>query len=188
MAIAALQNEALRLAALPITVEQYHVLGESGALGARTELLEGVIIAKMTKTPRHTLIVMRLQDALREMCMPGCCIFPEQPLTLTDSEPEPDLAVVVGSLEDYADAHPSTALLVIEVAVSSLELDRRKAGIYARAGIPEYWLFDAEANQVEVYSNPTRDAYANRRIAAAGESLPVPFAPEHAVDLKSILR
>ena len=68
----------------------------------------------------------------------------EDPLTLADSEPEPDLAVIDGKIKDYDYIRVTTARLVIEVSVSSLALDRAKAAIYAAAGIPEYWIVLAE--------------------------------------------
>ena len=94
------------------------------------------------------------------------------PLNLgRDSDPEPDLAVVRGRIEDYSD-HPTTALLIVEVSDTTLRLDRRKAGLYAAAGIAEYWIVNLNERQVEVHRSPQADGeYAERRVISAGESL-----------------
>jgi Uma2 family endonuclease len=78
------------------------------------------------------------------------------PLALDEhSEPEPDVAVVAGAIRDYLEAHPRMAALVVEVADSSLRLDRRfKAAIYARAGLPEYWIADLAQRALEVHRDP----------------------------------
>jgi len=83
----------------------------------------------------------------------------EEPLTLADSEPEPDVAVVQGTPEDYRTEHPSTAELVIEVAIATLELDRDKADLYAAAGVPEYWIVIPEEQAVEVLRTPSPVGY-----------------------------
>jgi len=99
------------------------------------------------------------------------------PLAIADdSEPEPDAAIVPAG--DYDQAHPTTALLVIEVADSSLARDRRKAGLYAAAGIPECWIVDLTARVVEVYSAPSAGGYASQRTAALGEVLRAIAVPE----------
>ena len=82
------------------------------------------------------------------------------PLRLGEiTEPEPDVAVIAGSIRDYTDAHPSTAALVIEVADTSLAYDRTtKASLYAKAGIAEYWIINLNNRQLEVYRSPRVDA------------------------------
>ena len=78
---------------------------------------------------------------------------------MSDSEPEPDLSVVNGRLEDFRDAHPTTALLAVEVADVTIELDRAKAELYAEANIPEFWLVLAEEKMVEVHTHPRNGEY-----------------------------
>ena len=136
MSTSILDTQAVRQAVLPITVDQYHQLGEARIISDNTELLSGVILEKMIKTPRHTWIVERLADSPRQCLPTGFHIRQEQPLTLTDSEPEPDIAGG-GNRNDFQNAHPATAHLVIEVAVTTEDLDRRKAEIYAQAGVAE---------------------------------------------------
>ena len=149
-----LDNPAVRQAALPISVEQYHELGRTGIIPTNTELVRGVILGKMIKSPEHSWLVQYLVDWLRSALPTGWHVRQEQPLTLSDSEPEPDVAVVLGSPGNYRQRHPSTAALVIEVAVTSSELDREKAAIYAEANVPEYWLVLPGQDQAEVYSLP----------------------------------
>jgi Uma2 family endonuclease len=77
------------------------------------------------------------------------------------SEPEPDLAVLPGSARDFDEAHPATALLVVEVAESSVSFDRRrKSGLYARARIQEYWIVNLVRRRLEVYRDPAPDPQA----------------------------
>ena len=103
----------------PLSVEAYHALGEAGLIPERTELLYGFVYHKMSKSPLHTFLVLRLLRLLQAVLPPGLYLRPEQPLTCVDSEPEPDLAVVFGSEEAFRQAHPRTAELVIEVCVST---------------------------------------------------------------------
>lgn len=110
----------------------------------------------------------------------------EGPLTFTDSEPEPDLSVVRGLPESYRHAHPTAAELVVEVAVSSLEIDRLKALIYAEAGVPEYWIVCPEEKQVEVYRQPGAQGFAERTVLAAPATIECAALPGVRVDLAAL--
>jgi Uma2 family endonuclease len=107
-----------------------------------------------------------VEEALRAAFGSGFDVRAQLPLAVDDrSEPEPDIAVVVGSPRDYRDSHPKTALLVVEVADSSVEFDRtRKLAMYARNGIEEYWILNLEARALEVYRQPCGSKYRDRRI------------------------
>ena len=86
--------------------------------------------------------------------------------------PEPDVAVVPGQIRDYARSHPRTAELVVEISDSSLAIDRgRKLRLYAREGVPEYWIVSLADDCVEVYRQPSGEAYADIRIYRRGESI-----------------
>ncbi|MCO6456817.1 MAG: Uma2 family endonuclease [Pirellulaceae bacterium] len=150
-----LDNNAFRKLVMPISVEQYQKLGTYGILSENTELIRGFIIEKMIKSPRHSWLVQRMVDWLRSGPMAGYHVRQEQPLTLRDSEPEPDVAVVPGAPDDYRDHHPFSAHLVIEVAISSEDIDREKATLYSEAGIDEYWIVLPELRIVEVYRQPS---------------------------------
>ncbi len=150
---------AIRARMHPISVELYHHLGELGHISERTELIRGVIIDQMPKSPLHSSIVELLGDHLVVSLPEGWIVRREQPLTFADSEPEPDLAVVSGTRADYFQAHPSSAAMVIEVCVSSEEVDRVKLGLYASAGIGEAWLVLADRRVVERFTEPHAGEY-----------------------------
>ena len=120
------------------------------------ELLEGrLVVAEAQHTPHATAIDL-VGEALRQGFGAGWRVRIQLPLGLgPDSEPEPDVAVVAGAPRDYLTAHPSTAALVVEVADSSLRLDRRlKSGLYARAGLAEYWIVNLVDGVLEVHRDP----------------------------------
>ena len=158
-----LEGEALRKHVHPISVAFYHAASELGLIEERVELLQGVIFDKMSKSPLLYTVFQTLLDMLNALKLTGSCIRSEGPLTTPDSEPEPDLAVCVGSKSDYFDSHPTTAEFVIEVAISSIEIDRKKAEIYAAAGVPEYWIVMPKLGEIEVYRDPKNGAYESRQ-------------------------
>jgi Uma2 family endonuclease len=95
----------------------------------------------------------------------------EDPLTVADSEPEPDVSVVTGKREDYAEAHPSTALLVVEVAVTSESSDRELIPVYAGAGVAEFWIILAAKQQIECFTVPSGEVYLESRVYGPGDVL-----------------
>src|SRR5216117_830170 len=95
----------------PLSVEEYHRLDEFNENGRRTELIRGILIEKMSKSPLHCTIAKRLYDKIVSLLSGGFIVRHEAPLTLADSEPEPDVAVVRGAETDFAAAHPTTAEL-----------------------------------------------------------------------------
>lgn len=172
-----LDEPAVRRAVFPVSVEFYHELGRLGFLDQSVELLDGVIVSKMSKSPLHVTTIDRLDDLVRAALRPGLRLRHESPITTGISEPEPDLSVIEGSPGDFTRHHPTTALLVIEVAISSVEIDRRKAAIYARAGVQEYWLVEPEARRITVFRQPAGDAYGLESVfteeaALTSEALP----------------
>ena len=157
-------------------VERYHEMVQSGALGAddRIELLEGVLVEKMSKNPPHVYSTMATMRLLNAMVPAGWHLRSQDPVTLADSEPEPDLMVVRGDGQAYLSHHPhgSEIGLVVEVADSSLRRDRGiKKRIYARAGIPVYWLIDLASRTVEVYTGPQGSDYAVRQVLEPSQEL-----------------
>jgi len=93
---------------------------------------------------------------------PGWVVRLQAPISLDDeSEPEPDLVVVPGRPNDYRTSHPSHPALVVEVAESSLEVDRaHKGSLYARAGIEDYWIVNLLDGAIEIHRDPAPDATA----------------------------
>ena len=169
-----LDDPEIRGAALPLTVAQYHHLSAQGIVPERTELLQGVIIECLTKSPLHTFLVQRLARWLEPAVTAARFLRKEEPLTLANSEPEPDIAVVSGCPEDYRTAHPATAAFVVEVAIATLGIDRAKAAVYAAADIPEYWIVIPEAQTVEIFRSPSSSGYGTRLILATADALVQP--------------
>jgi len=150
-------------------------MAESGILGPddRVELIDGEILTMAPQKSPHATAVQLAQEALRAAFGDGFNVRPQLPLALAEmSEPEPDLAVVPGAPRDYRDSHPTTALLVVEVAETSLAFDRGvKKALYARAGIPEYWVVDLAAGAVEVYRSPRGVDYRDHRTLDERDSI-----------------
>ena len=142
-----------------LSVEDYHRLGELGIVSKDVELLRGIVVTKMSKSPLHELVVQKLLRLLLAKVPNDFEVRREGPLTLRDSEPEPDISIVRGKPDDWGTAHPSTAHLVVEVAVTSAAVDQGKAKIYADAGIAEYWIVRAESGLVDVYREPSHGEY-----------------------------
>lgn len=161
----------------PLSVEEYHRLGEFNENGKRTELIRGIVVEKMSKSPLHGNIATRLYKAVLQRLPAGFTARKEEPLTLTDSEPEPDLSVVRGRDEDFAQSHPTTAALVVEVAVSSLGLDRELAAVYAEAGVEEYWIVNGADRRVEVHRQPVDGIYQECLLLGEGEELTCATVP-----------
>ena len=146
-----------------ISVADYHRHTE----GQRTELLRGIVIKKMPSSPLQSFITDELREILAAQIGTGFLAMHERPLTTLDSEPVPDVMVVRGARADFRSTHPSTAELVIEVAVSSLEIDRVKALIYAEAGVKEYWIVNPKEKQVEISRQPGEQGHAERMVVSA---------------------
>jgi Uma2 family endonuclease len=164
------------------TVAEYHAMIDAGVFAEdeNFELLEGLIVHKMTKHPPHWIATELLRQELDALRIQGFFIHSQNPVTTSDSEPEPDLALVRGQPRDYLAGNPDPlhAPLVIEVAESSLSQDRRwKKRIYARAGIPVYWIVNLIDRQIELYTQPSGVAeqpdYATCQIIPADGELPV---------------
>ncbi len=179
---ALLENPAIRQRVTRLSVEDYHRLPE-----LPVELLRGNIIDKTSKSPLHSAVSYELREILSRQLSPGLIILTEAPLTTPDSEPEPDITVVRGSFAELRHAHPTTAELVIEVAVSSLELDRVKALIYAEAGVKEYWIVRPEDKCVEVFRQPDGQNYREHTTITAPAILESTALPGVSVNLADLL-
>jgi Uma2 family endonuclease len=140
---------------LRMSVDKYHALLRAGAFTEHdaVELLDGVVIEKMSKNPPHRIATRQLDLALSKLVPAGWHVQNQEPITLETSEPEPDVAVVRGALTDYGQRHPSAVevALVVEVADTTLVTDRYKAQLYARAGIPVFWLVNLAEACIEVH-------------------------------------
>jgi len=166
-----------------ISVAQYHRMIDSGAFGEedRVELLEGLVVDKMPKKRGHSLATRRIDRGLTAVLPEGWDVLNQEPITLLDSEPEPDVFVVRGIGDEYREhPGPGDVLLIAEVADTSLALDRRKGQIYARARIPVYWLVNLPQRCIEVYTAPRgaggRANYSKQVIYRVGDTIPVQIA------------
>lgn len=169
-----------------ISVEFYHQLTALGLVKKQTELIRGVIVNKMSKSPLHGITARRLFQKLLTLLGPGFTARFDEPLSLKDSVPEPDVSIVRGSDEDFADAHPKTAELVIEIAVTSLNDDRETAPIYAEAGVKEYWIVIPERKQVETFRQPENGQYREQRTYAEQDTLTCASVPGISLPVASI--
>jgi Uma2 family endonuclease len=142
---------------------EYERLVELGMFnGEHLELLDGLLVVREPQGSAHAAIVAHIGHLLESVFGSGWHARLHAPVALDDaSEPEPDVAMVTGKPRDYVSAHPSMAVLVVEVADSSLRLDRRfKAGLYARAGVREYWIANLVDGVIEVHREPEPAAAA----------------------------
>jgi len=170
----------------PLGVKAYRALGELGLIPERTELLYGQVFHKMSKSPLHRFLVMRLLAILQRVLPTGFHVQVEQPITCGDSEPEPDLSVIRGSIDDYRYEHPTTAALVIEVCVSSHEYERSKLRAYATAGVKECWLVLGPEQHIEVHHQPRDGEYTDSTLHGPGGTTRSQVVPGFAVDLAGL--
>lgn len=182
------------MAARPVTtppvhrldVGTYNQIVASGALeGQHVELLDGAIVDMSPKSPAHIAVVSRLVRHFA--AAPQWWMQVQDPIEIPpDSEPEPDLAL--SEAEPAPDTLLRKPLLVIEVSVSSHAVDRNvKARLYARAGIPTYWLIDVPARAVEARTIPGEHGYASVEIRTLGETVRCPLDDVPNLDIATLL-
>jgi Uma2 family endonuclease len=143
------------------TKREYYRMGELGFFrGQRVELMEGRIAVLSPQNAPHWTDVDRVRHVLQGIFGTGFLVRMQGPLDLGKIvEPEPDVCVVSGRREDYEQAHPTSAVLIVEVSDSTLSYDRRrKSSLYASADIEDYWIVNLVARQLEVYRAPRPDA------------------------------
>jgi Uma2 family endonuclease len=185
---------------------QYHEMIRTGIIpdGATNELLDGILVWKdrgregdkpLSHDPRHALLVTRLIHILHQwVSSQGYHVRSQLPISLSEyNEPEPDVAVIRGSAEEFAERHPGPrdVAAIIEIADSSLQRDRStKQRLYAGAGIPLYWIVNSRNRQVEVYQQPdaAREVYARSSVHWPGDSISLPVGTsELPIDLAQLL-
>ena len=143
---------------------EYERMVDCGVLGSgdRVELIDGLLLVAEPQSSPHYTAIMLVERALARAFGDGWVIRTQAPVALDDaSEPEPDVAVVRGSIRDFSTAHPVDPIMVVEVSVSSLAFDREhKASLYARAGRPEYWIVNLVDRVLEVRRDPQPESSA----------------------------
>ena len=169
------------------SIDQYEKMLKVGILesGDPIELLDGLLVLKMTKGESHITAVHLVMEALRLALPPGWHARMEAPINLpggqggSQSVPEPDLTIVRGGVRDYKARHPvaADAALVVEVAATSLAKDRRGLARYARDGVPIAWILNLPTRSLEVYNAPSGPGpdprYAESRTFNADDSAPL---------------
>jgi len=171
-----------------ITVDEYHRMIDAGILhsGEKVELLDGYLVTKMTVSPPHAFTLQAIYQLLAAIRPTGWELRAQLPITLAQSEPEPDVSVARGTRHTYATRHPGPADLglVVEVADSSLAIDQGvKARLYGAAGIPVYWIADVVHRQVEVSTLAAGGGYGPPVVLVPGQPLPVVLGGVHLGDL-----
>jgi Uma2 family endonuclease len=161
------------------SVAQYDRMVHDGTIGKneRVELIEGLLVTKMGKNPPHVFAGKLGLKRLERLVSPGWHVGKEDPVVVSEwGKPEPDLSVVRGTENDYLHRAVTAADvgLVVEIAESSLATDRSvMTKIYARAGIPVYWIVNLVDRQIEVYTQPSDDEYQSRQDFALDQDVPV---------------
>jgi len=143
-----------------LSLTQFHEMLREGIVTQDdpVEFLNGWLIAKVPKNPSHRVATRQIRRALESRVPAGWYVDSQEPITLADSEPEPDGMIVRGDSAQYLDRHPGAAdiALVIEVSDKTLKRDRgAKKLVYAAAGIPFYWILNLNDRGLEVYSDPS---------------------------------
>ncbi|MGK2936383.1 MAG: Uma2 family endonuclease [Solirubrobacteraceae bacterium] len=174
----------------PLTADEVLQMVELGILSEDepVELLHGALTTMSAKTPAHEVVKMRLTEWLPSPTDPRYMVRTEAPISVPDrtSLPEPDLAVVIRG--DYLASHPATALLVIEVAVSSVRVDTQvKPALFAAAGVRDYWVVDVPGRCVRTFAEPDGDVYAVTGEARAGDHLAPRAVAIDALDVRKLL-
>jgi Uma2 family endonuclease len=162
-----------------LTVRQFDQMVEGGVIAEdeRIELIEGLLVTKMGKNRPHVQAgALGLQ--LFSRVLPGTChVRKEDPIVTSDwGKPEPDLAVVRGRIEDYhnRDVTAADVALVVEIAESSLAVDRSEMGmLYSSGGIPVYWIVNLVDQQIEIHSSPGPAGYQSTQVVKPDQEIPV---------------
>lgn len=177
-----------------LTVQEYHLMAEIGILDEdeRVELLGGQIVKMAAKGTAHGAGVKRTVELLQNLLGRLVLISVQDPVRLNDnSEPEPDIALVVPDPLYYEDHHPtpSEVYLIIEVADRTLRKDLGiKATTYALSGIADYWVLDVNNRQLHVFREPNQDGYQSIAVLGDDASIsPLQF-PDISFAVRDMLR
>ncbi|OYT69080.1 MAG: hypothetical protein CFK49_12570 [Armatimonadetes bacterium JP3_11] len=162
----------------------------------RLELLAGELIRREPVGTQHAVAVTLVSELLTRLTPQNLHVRVQLPLALGEyDEPFPDIAVVAGSPRDYLQEHPTTAVLVVEIAETSLRTDRDiKGSLYAQAGIPEYWLLNLKERVLEVYRDPAPDPkaiygahYQHKQVLTVSEAVQPLFQPSAPIEVQNLL-
>jgi Uma2 family endonuclease len=172
-----------------LSLDEYHRLIESGGFAedARIELIDGLLLDMSPKSPAHENAIAWLAEQLHaSVDRARHQVRASAALTTERSEPEPDLIVI--DRDAPRPYHPGSALLVIEVTVSLQRRDLRvKPRIYARAGVPRYWVVDLDGDRAVVHGDPGPDGYGSVEVLGPDGVLAAPELGLPACALRDVL-
>jgi Uma2 family endonuclease len=161
------------------TVAQFDQMRRDGTIESqeRVELIDGLVVTRMSKNPPHILAGKLLFSALSGIVPAGWHVTKDDDVVVSEHDkPQPDLAVVRGSPRDYPDTYatPAKIALAVEISESTLASDQSvKMPRYAAASIPVYWIVDLVHEQVEVYTDPAGGRFGNRAVFTRGQEVPL---------------
>jgi Uma2 family endonuclease len=175
-----------------LTADEYGRMVEAGILyeDEHLELMEGLLVFREPQSVPHAQVLQRLHRMLVRAVGQELDVRVQMPLWASRwSVPEPDLAIVPVEESERPDSHPRKALLLVEVARSTLAYDRGpKLSSYAGMKVPEYWVVDTNAFRIEVYRRPARGRYRSRLVYAPGRLLRSLAVPSVSVDVSALFR
>jgi len=177
------------------TVREYYQMAELGFFhGKRVELIRGEIVEMSPMKSPHATSIQLAAEVLSELFKKGFVVRSQLPMSFSkEDEPEPDIAVVTGTIRDYADGHPKSAILLVEVSSSSLRFDREeKAELYAENNIGEYWIVNLKQRRLEVHRRPQKDKnrgffYSEVIVVSEDESIAPLAKPKAKIKVADIL-
>jgi Uma2 family endonuclease len=175
----------------------YYRLAEQGWFqNQRVELINGDIYLMAAMNSPHRISINLTDKTLQKVFSEGYFVSVQCPLSIGElSDPEPNIAVIAGDIRDYPEAHPSTAVLVVEVSDTTLGFDRKKKGsLYASAGVPDYWIINLNQGCLEMRRRPVEDpnapfgwTYAETKIYRKGDTVSPLERPDVVIAVEDLL-
>lgn len=179
------------------TFDEYYQMAELGFFhGKRVELIEGEIIEMSPMKSPHATGIRRVLRILRKIFTAGYSVDSQLPMRFSDiTEPQPDVAVIKGEIDDFTNLHPKTAALIVEISDTTLRYDRtKKASLYAKNKIQDYWIVNVKDKRLEIFRRPIKDktafygfSYAEIRIFTEKDSVSPLAAPEAKIKVADLL-
>lgn len=175
-----------------LRVEDYEKMIEFGIFDEdeKIELWDGVLVNMSPKGIKHANAVRRVDREIEKKLGKQIVFSAQDPIRLDDfSEPEPDVALLIPPIEKYDSGHPipKDIYLVMEIADSSIDTDRKKAGKYARNGIPQYLILNLNTNEIEDYREPSADGYRFKKTYTENESFNLVAFPDVEIKVSDLL-
>lgn len=177
------------------TRDEYYKMAELGFFdGKRVELIEGEIIEMSPMKSLHATVIRLVLNIMRNVFAKDYVVDSQLPMSFSkNTEPEPNVAIVKGEIKDFVQAHPKTAELIIEVSDATLRYDRtKKASLYAKNKIQDYWILDVKNKRLEVYRRPIKDKksgfiYTEIQIFTEKDTVSPLAAPEAKIKVADLL-